>query len=223
MRDLIRKATIRQISSPIDTKRIPSTSRPISSSSDSADQSTTKRPLFPLSPKRMPRSFLSDVSETLMNNERADTSSYDARAGEKRGEQKQQGDHGNRNETGCLQCRKQNKECDGIRPDCKHLPAYRMLLIFALHYYHARYCNVDFEIGKNCIQGGFNCGYELMLDRWEQIRKNAAKRAAQLQNEDQSKEDNNTRATATDDDGETSGEESKHIRVGISLHKLIKM
>jgi hypothetical protein len=154
MRDLIRKATIRQISSPIDAKKFPSTSRLISSPSDSADQSTTKPPLFPLSPKRMPRSFspdqdTEDVLETLPSNERTDTRSYDAQAGEKRGEQKQQGDHGNRTKTRWEQ------------------------------------------------------------DRWAQIRKYATERAAQT--------------TATGDDGETSGEESKHIRVVISLHMLIKM
>jgi hypothetical protein len=267
MRDLIRKATIRQISSPIDAKRIPSTSRLISSPSDSADQSTTKPPLFPLSPKRMlsfsPDQDTEDVLESidgtslkrwkcphlackhhtlrgfltqeslnnhlrrvhtdhLLNNEKAETRSNDAQAGEKRVEQKQQGDHGNRTETGCLQCRKQNKECDGIRPDCKHLPAYQMLLIFALHYYHTRYCNIDFEIGRNCIQGGFNCGYEYTLDIWAQIRKNIAELAARRQSEDQSKEGNNTQIIATDD-GETSAEESRHIRAVISLHMLINM
>jgi len=98
-----------------------------------------------------------------------------------------------------------------------------MLLIFALHFYHTRYCNIDFEIGRNCIQGGFNCGYEHTLDRWAQIRKNAAERAAWRQVEAQSKEGNNTQTTATSDDGETSGEESKHIRVVILLHMLIKM
>jgi hypothetical protein len=98
-----------------------------------------------------------------------------------------------------------------------------MLLIFALHFYHTRYCNIDFEIGRNCIQGGLNCGYEHTLDRWAQIRKITAERAARRQSKGQSKESNNTQTIATDDDGETSGEESKHIRVVISLHILIKM
>jgi hypothetical protein len=228
MRDLIRKATFRRISSPIDAKEIPSTSRLISSPSDSADQSTTKPPLFQLSPKRTPRSFSPDqdpeyVLKALPNNEKAEPRSYDAQAGENRGEQKQQGDHGNRTETGCLQCRKQNKACDGIRPDCKRLSAYQMFLIFALQYYHTRYCSVDFEIGKNCVQGGFNCSYERTLDRWAQMRKNAAERAARRQSEGQSREGNNSQIIATDDDEETSGEESKNIRVVILLLMLIKM
>jgi len=48
-------------------------------------------------------------------------------------------------------------------------------------------------------------------DRWAQIRKNAAERAAQRQTEDQSKGGNSAQTTTTDSDGETIGEESKYI------------
>jgi hypothetical protein len=58
-------------------------------------------------------------------------------------------------------------------------------------------------------------------DRWAQIRKNAAERAAQLQStEGQSKGANSAQTTTTDNDGETSGEESKYFRMVISLHVL---
>lgn len=53
-------------------------------------------------------------------------------------------------------------------------------------------------------------------DRWAQIRKNAAERAAQRQGEDQSKGGNSGQTSTTDNDGETS-EESKHIQIKKSL------
>jgi len=59
------------------------------------------------------------------------------------------------------------------------------------------------------------------MDRWAQIRKNAAERAAQRQNEDQSRGGNSAQTTTTDNDGETSGEESKYIRIVTSLYILI--
>lgn len=48
-------------------------------------------------------------------------------------------------------------------------------------------------------------------DRWAQIRKNAAERAAQRQGEDQSRGGNSAQTTTPDNDGETSGEESKYL------------
>ena len=53
-----------------------------------------------------------------------------------------------------------------------------------------------------------------MQDRWAQIRKNAAERAAQRQSEDQSQ---GGYSKTTDGDGDTSGEESKSSRVLLHL------
>lgn len=69
-------------------------------------------------------------------------------------------------------------------------------------------------------QNGAEPAKEAVQDRWAQIRKNAAERAAQRQSEDQSKGGNSAQTTTTDNDGETSGEESKYIRTVTPLHIL---
>ena len=60
----------------------------------------------------------------------------------------------------------------------------------------------------------------LLQDRWEQIRKNAAERATQQQSESQTQEGDSAQEPLSDDDGDTSGEESKHIITIILMYML---